>query len=211
MRESMPDRLLADARQNRRMVQLASEGVAQTRAARVIVLDRDGVINHDSEQFIKSPEEWRPIPGSLEAVARLNHAGFRVVVATNQSGVGRGLLDIATLNAIHERMHKALAQVGGRIDAIFYCPHTADSQCECRKPKPGMLEEIGRRFNVDMTGVPCVGDSPRDLAAAEAVGAQPMLVLTGKGEKTLRDGGFPRNTVIFPDLPFAVAALLAGE
>jgi D-glycero-D-manno-heptose 1,7-bisphosphate phosphatase len=193
------------------MVQLASEGVAQTRAARVIVLDRDGVINHDSDQFIKSPEEWRPIPGSLEAVARLNHAGFRVVVATNQSGVGRGLLDIATLNAIHERMHKALAQVGGRIDAIFYCPHTADSQCECRKPKPGMLEEIGRRFNVDMTGIPCVGDSPRDLAAAEAVGAQPMLVLTGKGEKTLRDGGFPKNTVIFPDLAFAVAALLAGE
>jgi D-glycero-D-manno-heptose 1,7-bisphosphate phosphatase len=193
------------------MVQLASEGVAQTRAAKVIVLDRDGVINHDSDQFIKSPDEWRPIPGSLEAVARLNHAGFRVVVATNQSGVGRGLLDIATLNAIHERMHKALAQVGGRVDAIFYCPHTADSQCECRKPKPGMLEEIGRRFNVDMTGIPCVGDSPRDLAAAEAVGAQPMLVLTGKGEKTLRDGGFPKNTVIFPDLAFAVAALLAGE
>jgi len=193
------------------MVQLASEGVAQTRAAKVIVLDRDGVINHDSDQFIKSPDEWRPIPGSLEAVARLNHAGFRVVVATNQSGVGRGLLDIATLNAIHERMHKALAQAGGRIDAIFYCPHTADSQCECRKPKPGMLEEIGRRFNVDMTGIPCVGDSPRDLAAAEAVGAQPMLVLTGKGEKTLREGGFPKNTVIFPDLAFAVAALLAGE
>jgi D-glycero-D-manno-heptose 1,7-bisphosphate phosphatase len=193
------------------MVQLASEGVAQTRAARVIVLDRDGVINHDSDQFIKAPDEWRPIPGSLEAVARLNHAGFRVVVATNQSGVGRGLVDIATLNAIHERMHKALAQVGGRIDAIFYCPHTADSQCECRKPKPGMLEEIGRRFNVDMTGIPCIGDSPRDLAAAQAVGAQPMLVLTGKGEKTLRDGGFPKNTVIFPDLAFAVAALLAGE
>ena len=193
------------------MVQLATEAVVQTRAAKLIVLDRDGVINHDSDQFIKSPDEWRPIPGSLEAVARLNHAGFRVVVATNQSGVGRGLLDIATLNQIHERMHKALAQVGGRIDAIFYCPHTADSQCECRKPKPGMLEEIGRRFTVDMTGIPCVGDSPRDLAAAEAVGAQPMLVLTGKGEKTLRDGGFPKNTVIFPDLAFAVAALLAGE
>ena len=126
------------------MVQLASEGVTPTRAAKLIVLDRDGVINHDSDQFIKSPDEWRPIPGSLEAVARLNHAGFRVVVATNQSGVGRGLLDISTLLAIHERMHKALAQVGGRIDAIFFCPHTADSQCDCRKPKPGMLEEIGR-------------------------------------------------------------------
>jgi D-glycero-D-manno-heptose 1,7-bisphosphate phosphatase len=193
------------------MVQLASEAVAPTRAAKLIVLDRDGVINHDSDQFIKSPDEWRPIPGSLEAISRLNHAGFRVVVATNQSGVGRGLLDIATLNAIHDRMHRALAQVGGRVDAIFFCPHTADSQCSCRKPKPGMLEEIGHRFNIDMTGVPCLGDSPRDLAAAEAVGAQPMLVLTGKGEKTLRDGGFPKNTVIFPDLAFAVAALLAGD
>jgi D-glycero-D-manno-heptose 1,7-bisphosphate phosphatase len=193
------------------MVQLASEAVATTRAAKLIVLDRDGVINHDSEQFIKSPDEWRPIPGSLEAISRLNHAGYRVVVATNQSGVGRGLLDIATLNAIHERMHRALAQVGGRVDAIFFCPHTADSQCGCRKPKPGMLEEIGHRFNVDMSGVPCLGDSPRDLAAAEAVGAQPMLVLTGKGEKTLREGGFPKNTVIFPDLAFAVAALLAGD
>ena len=193
------------------MVQLATEAVRETRAGKLIVLDRDGVINHDSDQFIKAPDEWRPIPGSLEAVARLNHAGFRVVVATNQSGVGRGLLDIGTLNAIHEKMHKALAQVGGRLDAIFYCPHTADSQCECRKPKPGMLEEIGRRFNVDMTGVPCVGDSRRDLIAADAVGAQPMLVLTGKGETTLRDGNFPKNTVIFPDLAFAVSALLVGD
>jgi D-glycero-D-manno-heptose 1,7-bisphosphate phosphatase len=193
------------------MVQLASEAVRETRAAKLIVLDRDGVINHDSDQFIKAPDEWRPIPGSLEAVARLNHAGFRVVVATNQSGVGRGLLDIGTLNAIHEKMHKALAQAGGRLDAIFYCPHTADSQCECRKPKPGMLEEIGRRFNVDMNAVPCVGDSRRDLVAADAVGAQPMLVLTGKGETTLRDGNFPKNTVIFPDLAFAVSALLVGD
>ena len=193
------------------MVQLASDAVRETRAAKLIVLDRDGVINHDSDQFIKSPDEWRPIPGSLEAIARLNHAGFRVVVATNQSGVGRGLLDIGTLNAIHEKLHKALGQVGGRLDAIFYCPHTGDSHCECRKPRPGMLEEIGRRFNVDMAGVPCVGDSERDLLAAQTVGAQPMLVLTGKGEKTLRDGGFPKNTVIFPDLAFAASALLADD
>ena len=193
------------------MVQLASDAVVSTRAVKLIVLDRDGVINHDSDQFIKAPDEWRPIPGSLEAVARLNHAGFRVVVATNQSGVGRGLLDIATLNAIHEKMHRALAQVGGRLDAIFFCPHTADSQCNCRKPKPGMLEEIGHRFNVEMIGVPCVGDSERDLVAAEIVGAQPMLVLTGKGEQTLRNGNFPKNTVIFPDLAFAVSALLVGE
>jgi len=193
------------------MVQLASEAVAQTRAVRLIVLDRDGVINRDSEQFIKSPDEWRPIPGSLGAIARLHHAGFRVVVATNQSGIGRGLFDMATLNAIHEKMYKALAQAGGRIDALFYCPHTADSDCDCRKPKAGMLLEIGHRFGVDMTGVPCVGDSVRDLEAAEAVGAQPLLVLTGKGEKTLRSGSFPKNTVIFPDLAFAASALLAAE
>jgi D-glycero-D-manno-heptose 1,7-bisphosphate phosphatase len=193
------------------MVQLASEAVAPTRAVKLIVLDRDGVINHDSAQFIKSPDEWRPIPGSLEAIARLNHAGFRVVIATNQSGIGRGLFDMATLNAIHEKMHRALALVGGRVDALFYCPHTADSQCECRKPNTGMLREIGVRFGVDMTGVPCIGDSVRDLNAADAVGAQPMLVLTGKGEKTLRDGNFPKNTVIFPDLAFAASALISGD
>lgn len=193
------------------MVQFASEAVEKTRAVKLIVLDRDGVINHDSEQFIKSPDEWRPIPGSLEAIARLNHAGYRVVVATNQSGVGRGLFDMGTLNAIHEKMHRALAQVGGRIDAVFFCPHTADSSCECRKPRPGLLREAGRRFNAEMSGVPAIGDGLRDLQAAEAVGAQPMLVLTGKGERTLREGAFPKNTVIFPDLAFAVSALLANE
>jgi D-glycero-D-manno-heptose 1,7-bisphosphate phosphatase len=193
------------------MVQFAPDAVPSSRSARLIVLDRDGVINRDSDQFIKSPDEWRAIPGSLEAIARLNHAGYRVVVATNQSGVGRGLLDFATLNAIHEKMHRALAQAGGRIDAIFYCPHTADSRCECRKPKAGMLQEIGVRFNVAVAGIPCVGDGLRDLQAAETVGAQPMLVLTGKGEKTLRDGGFPKNTVIFPDLAFAASALLASD
>ena len=193
------------------MVQLASEAVSPTRAVRLIILDRDGVINYDSEHFIKSPEEWRAIPGSLEAIARLNHAGYRVVVATNQSGIGRGLFDMAMLNAIHEKMHRALAHVGARIDAIFFCPHTADARCECRKPKPGMLIEIGKRFNVELTGVPCIGDSLRDLVSADAVGGEPMLVLTGKGEKTLREGNFPKNTVIFPDLAFAVSALLAGE
>jgi len=190
---------------------LAAEGLMPSRPTRLIVLDRDGVINHDSEAFIKSPDEWRPVPGSLEAIARLNQAGFRVVVATNQSGVGRGLLDFATLTAIHDKMYRALAHAGGRIDAIFFCPHTADSRCECRKPKPGMLREIGVRFNVDMSGVACVGDGLRDLQAAESVGAQPMLVLTGKGEKTLREGGFPRNTVIFPDLAFVASALLVAE
>ena len=192
------------------MVQF-SESAPHTRQVKLIVLDRDGVINYDSEQFIKSPDEWRPIPGSLEAISRLNHAGFRVVIATNQSGLGRGLFDMATLIAINDKMHKALAQIGGRIDALFYCPHTADSACECRKPKPGMLIEIGNRFGVDLTGIPCVGDSVRDLQAAAAVEAQPILVLTGKGEKTLRDGVFPTNTVIFPDLAFVATALLADD
>jgi D-glycero-D-manno-heptose 1,7-bisphosphate phosphatase len=192
------------------MVQLA-DAMLPTRAAKLIVLDRDGVINYDSEHFIKSPEEWRPVPGSVEAIARLNHAGYRVVVATNQSGIGRGLFDMGMLNTIHEKMHKALAHAGARVDAIFFCPHTADSKCECRKPKAGMLLEIGKRFNAELTAVPCIGDSLRDLQAAEAVGAQPILVLTGKGEKTLREGKFPKNTVIFPDLAFAVSALLAEE
>jgi D-glycero-D-manno-heptose 1,7-bisphosphate phosphatase len=193
------------------MVQLASEAVAPMRAAKLVILDRDGVINRDSDQYIKSPDEWRPLPGALEAIARMNHAGFRVVIATNQSGVGRGMFEMATLNAIHEKMHRALALASGHVDAIFFCPHTADAQCECRKPKIGMFKEIGVRFGIDLAGVPCIGDSLRDLIAAEAVGAQPILVLTGKGEKTLRDGGFPANTVIFPDLAFAASALLAGE
>jgi D-glycero-D-manno-heptose 1,7-bisphosphate phosphatase len=193
------------------MVQFATEGVPTTRTLKLIVLDRDGVINHDSAHFIKSPDEWRPIPGSLEAIARLNHAGYRVVVATNQSGIGRGLFDMATLNLIHEKMYKALALAGGRVDAVFFCPHTGDSDCECRKPKPGMLREIGQRFAIDLADVPVIGDSLRDLQAAEAVGAKPMLVLTGKGEKTLREGNFPKNTVIFPDLAFAASALLASD
>ena len=193
------------------MVQFLSEPAPQTRQVKLIILDRDGVINYDREQFIKSPDEWRPIPGSLEAIARLNHAGFRVVVATNQSGLGRRLLDTATLISIHEKLHKALSQVGGRIDAVFFCPHTAEADCDCRKPKPGMLLDIGQRFGVELTGVPCIGDSLRDLQAAEACGAQPILVLTGKGEKTLREGSFPKNTIIFPDLAFAVTALLAGD
>ena len=193
------------------MVQFANETVSPTRTARLVILDRDGVINKDSDQFIKSPDEWRPIPGSLEAIARLSHAGYRVAVCTNQSGIGRGLFDIATLNAIHNRMHRALSQVGGRVDAVFFCPHTADARCECRKPRPAMLIEAGRRFGVDLAAVPSIGDSLRDLDAAEAAGAQPILVLTGKGEKTLRDGGFPKATMIFPDLAFAASALLADE
>ena len=176
---------------------------------KLIILDRDGVINVDSDQFIKSPEEWKPIPGSLEAIARLNQWGWRVVVASNQSGVGRGLFGLDTLNAINDKMVKSLAQVGGRLDAIFFCPHPADSTCECRKPKPGMLLQIAERFNVELAGVPVVGDSLRDLQAAVAVGCKPYLVLTGKGEKTRENPELPPGTEIYPDLA-AVAVELTS-
>jgi D-glycero-D-manno-heptose 1,7-bisphosphate phosphatase len=178
---------------------------------KLVILDRDGVINFDSAQFIKSPDEWEPIPGSLEAIARLNQAGFRVVVASNQSGIGRGLFDMATLNAIHNKMHKALGRLGGRIDALFFCPHTADSNSACRKPNTGMFLEIARRFNTDLGGVPCVGDSLRDLVAAAEVGGQPMLVLTGKGEKTRADGDLPEGTLTFADLAEAVKYIIANK
>jgi D-glycero-D-manno-heptose 1,7-bisphosphate phosphatase len=174
---------------------------------KAIILDRDGVINYDSDHFIKTPDEWRPIPGSLQAIAQLNQAGYAVIVATNQSGVGRGLFDMATLNAIHGRMHKAVTQAGGRIEAIFYCPDTADSNSPCRKPNPGMFRAIADRFNVSLQGTPSVGDGLRDLQAAAAVGAQPILVLTGKGAKTLAEGNLPESTQTFPDLA-AVAKML---
>lgn len=175
---------------------------------KLIVLDRDGVINHDSDAYIKSPDEWRPLPGSLEAIARLSKAGYRVVVATNQSGVGRGLFDLTTLAAIHAKMHQSVANAGGRLDAIFFCPHAADAHCDCRKPAPGMMEDILRRFHADPATVTVVGDSLRDLQAAAAVGTRPVLVLTGKGRKTMQAGGLPPQTVVRVDLA-AVAAELA--
>ena len=176
---------------------------------KLVILDRDGVINRDSEQYIKSPDEWQPIAGSLEAIARFTQAGFRVVVATNQSGVGRGLFNMATLNATHDKMHKAVNQLGGRIDAVFFCPHAQDAGCACRKPQPGMLLEIAERFNVALAGVPAIGDSLRDLQAASAAGAKPVLVLTGKGEQTLKSGGLPEGTEIHRDLAAAALALAA--
>jgi len=178
---------------------------------KLVILDRDGVINLDSAQFIKNPAEWKPIPGSLEAIARLNQSGYKVVVATNQSGVGRGLFDMDTLNSIHEKMHKALFAVGGRIDAVFYCPHPADSDCDCRKPKPGMFKRISETLNADLNGVPAIGDSLRDLQACVVLGCQPMLVRTGKGEKTSADGGLPAGTLEFADLSAAVDFILAGK
>lgn len=174
---------------------------------KLIILDRDGVINHDSDQFIKSPDEWRPIEGSLEAIARLNQWGWRVVVASNQSGIGRGLFGMDTLNAINDKMVKSLAAVGGRLDAVFFCPHPADSTCECRKPRPGMFRQIAERFNTSLEGVPVVGDSLRDLEAGVAVGCLPYLVLTGKGQKTFEDPALPPNTRVYPDLAAVVADL----
>ncbi|MDX5410654.1 MAG: D-glycero-beta-D-manno-heptose 1,7-bisphosphate 7-phosphatase [Thauera sp.] len=176
---------------------------------KLIILDRDGVINVDSEQFIKSPEEWKPIPGSLEAIARLNQWGWRVVVASNQSGVGRGLFGMDTLNAINDKMVRSLTQVGGRLDAIFFCPHAADSTCDCRKPKPGLFQQIAERFNVELSGVPCVGDSLRDLQAGVSAGCQPYLVLTGKGMATREHPELPSGTKIFPDLDAVATELTA--
>ncbi|HZX26960.1 MAG TPA: D-glycero-beta-D-manno-heptose 1,7-bisphosphate 7-phosphatase [Telluria sp.] len=175
---------------------------------KLIILDRDGVINHDSPEFIKSPAEWIPIPGSLEAIARLNQAGYRVVIASNQSGIARELFDIATLNAIHQKLHTSAQQVGAAVDAIFFCPHAAVDNCDCRKPKPGMFEEISKRFKISLKGVPTVGDSLRDLQAGFIAGCAPYLVLTGKGQKTWETGGLPPGTQVFPDLAAMVTALL---
>jgi D-glycero-D-manno-heptose 1,7-bisphosphate phosphatase len=174
----------------------------------LIILDRDGVINHDSDDFIKSPEEWEPIEGSLEAIARLNHAGYRVVVITNQSGISRGLLDIDTLSRIHNKMRRVLTQVGGKLEAILYCPHGADDDCLCRKPKEGSFTELAHRLRVKLDNVPAIGDSLRDLQAAETAGARPILVKTGKGEKTLSEGGMPENVAVYDNLEAAVNALL---
>jgi D-glycero-D-manno-heptose 1,7-bisphosphate phosphatase len=178
---------------------------------KMIILDRDGVINFDSPDFIKSPAEWIPIPGSLEAIARLNQADYRVVVASNQSGIARELFDMCTLNAIHQKMHASAQQVGASIDAIFFCPHAAIDNCDCRKPKAGMFEEIAKRFKVSLKGVPTVGDSLRDLQAGFISGCTPYLVLTGKGQKTRDTGGLPPGTQVFPDLASMVDALLKAS
>lgn len=179
--------------------------------ARLIILDRDGVINEDSDAYIKCPAEWIPIAGSLEAIARLNRAGYRIVVATNQSGIARGMYDVATLAQIHQKMHQALQQVGGRIEAVFYCPDGPDDDSDCRKPRPGMFREIAARFEVDLAGVPAVGDSLRDLQAAAAVGAFPVLVRTGKGERTLAGGSGIEGVPVYGNLAEFAENLLSRE
>ena len=170
---------------------------------KLVILDRDGTINQDSDDYVKSADEWIALPDALEAIARLNHAGWHVVVASNQSGLGRGLFDVAALNAMHTKMHKLLAAAGGRIDAVFYCPHSPEETCNCRKPLPGLYEQIGERYGMDLKGVHIVGDSLRDLQAGAAVGCVTHLVHTGKGAKLKGQplpADFPQGTLVHADL-----------
>lgn len=177
---------------------------------KIVILDRDGVINEDSDEYIKSPEEWRPIPGSLEAIAQLNQEGYRVLVVSNQSGLGRGLFDIHSLNAIHQKLYRELSRLGGHIECILFCPHSPEAGCHCRKPETGLFEEITRRFHSRLDGVPAIGDSLRDIEAARRVGATPMLVLTGKGRATLEKGDGLEGVPYYDDLASAVDALVTG-
>ena len=178
-------------------------------SGRLVILDRDGVINHDSDEFIKSPDEWQAIDGSIEAIARLSAAGFDVAVASNQSGVGRKLIDLPVLEAIHSKMLRAVREAGGDIAKIVYCPHHPDDDCDCRKPRPGLFRKIAHQLGVPLQDVPMIGDSERDIAAARAVGGRPILVLTGNGRATKNalelSGDLPET---FADLAAAVAVLV---
>jgi len=175
---------------------------------RLIILDRDGVINHDSADYIKSAKEWRPIDGSLEAIARLNHGGWRAIVATNQSGLGRGLFDYGDLFAMHDKLKHMLTEVGGHLDGIVFCPHTPDDDCDCRKPKPGMLRDIAHRLQIDLKQVPVVGDGLRDIQAARAADAQPILVRTGNGAQTEAEC---EGVAVYDDLGAVADALIERE
>ncbi|GMR07897.1 MAG: D-glycero-beta-D-manno-heptose 1,7-bisphosphate 7-phosphatase [Gammaproteobacteria bacterium] len=179
---------------------------------KLVILDRDGVINQDSDEFIKSPDEWIPIEGSLEAITRLTNSGYHVVVISNQSGLARGLFSTDDLNRVHNKMHHAVHQLGGSIDAVFFCPHGPAEGCLCRKPATGMFEDMAARLNIDLVNVPAIGDSLRDVIAARAVGASPILVRTGKGEKTVSIGARELAGVpIFDNLAAAVDDLLARQ
>ena len=178
---------------------------------KLLVLDRDGVINEDSPDYIKAPEEWLPIPGSIEAIAELSRAGWSIVVASNQSAVGRGMISIDTLNRINAKMHRVVAAAGGHIDAIFFCPHHPEEACDCRKPRPGMLHEIAHRYRINAMELIMVGDSLRDLEAVAAMEDMPILVRTGKGKKTEAEGNLPSNTRVFDNLQAVATYLLAHE
>jgi len=177
---------------------------------KLIILDRDGVINEDSDDYIKSPDEWMPIPGSLDAIARLNHAGYIVAIASNQSGIARGYFNLETLAAMNVKMCNMLSHSGGRIDAMFFCPHGPADGCDCRKPKPGLLTEIGNRFQTSLANVMFVGDNINDIKAARAAGARPVLVRTGKGEQTAKmiAANNPDNVPVYDDLADLVSTIL---
>ena len=175
----------------------------------LVILDRDGVINEDSPEYIKDADEWQPIPGSLEAIARLNAAGVKVAVATNQAGLARGLFDEFALARIHARMIEAVEDAGGRLEMIAFCPHHPDDRCDCRKPRPGLLHRIASDLGISLDGVPMIGDSAKDIEAALAAGARPMLVLTGKGEKERRRID-EESVPVFADLAEAVDHLLSA-
>ena len=177
---------------------------------KLIILDRDGVINQDSDDYIKSPAEWIPIPGSLQAITRLTNEGFTVVIATNQSAVARKLIDINTLFEIHNKMHQMVEDMGGHISAVFFCPHGPKDDCSCRKPRPGLLLDIAQRYGTDLANVPSIGDSLRDIQASISAGASPMLVKTGKGMITSRllEENNLAETPVFEDLEHAVDHVL---
>ena len=175
---------------------------------KLIILDRDGVINHDSDDYIKSEEEWTPIAGSLEAIARLTHEGYHIVVISNQSGLARGKITLENLNRIHRKMHALVSQYGGKIEAVFFCPHAPDEQCECRKPKPGLLKDIAGRLHTPLDGVIMIGDKLSDVEAARAAGARPVLVRTGYGQQAVDAGEIPATVPVFDDLAAAVDALI---
>lgn len=177
---------------------------------KLIILDRDGVINHDSDAYIKSPDEWIPIPGSLEAIARLNREGYRLVVVSNQSGIARGLFDTDMLARIHAKMLDIVRSKGGQIEAFFFCPHGPDDGCRCRKPAAGLFEDVAERLNVNLHGVLAVGDSERDVIAARAVGARPVLVRTGKGRRTMKKSKILNGVPIFDHLADFADSLLSG-
>ena len=178
---------------------------------KLVILDRDGVINHDSDEYIKSPEVWVPIPGSLEAIARLHREGYKVVVVTNQSGVGRGLFDMNMLGRIHSKMLEAVRAKGGEIDAIFFCPHRPEDNCRCRKPQPGLYQEVTERLKVNLSGVYSVGDSERDIIVARLVSARPVLVRSGKGKRTLKKSKALADVPVFEDLAAFTDNLLSGK
>lgn len=177
---------------------------------KLIILDRDGVINEDSDDYIKSVDEFIPIPGSLEAIGKLTKAGYTIAVATNQSGIARGYYDRATLDAMHTKLAQLLSTFGGKIDKYFVCPHGPDDQCDCRKPKSGLFAQIAAHYQMNLQGIPAIGDSFRDLQAGQPYGTQAILVRTGKGERTLaKHANELREVAIFPNLREAVSALLS--